>query len=270
MNDQLLQIKNIKKYYLNKKNIFSNKSKEYIKAVDGVSFSINRGEIFGIVGESGSGKTTITKLILLLEKATSGEIIFNGKNIYRFSKAELKDYRASAHAMFQDPFGSLDPHMRAGKIISEPLVENKRFSKKKIRQKMQDALGQVGLPHSSIHLYPHQFSGGQRQRLALARAIILRPIFLVLDEPVSALDVSVRAQMMNLLMDLHEALDMTYLLIAHDLSVVKHMCHRIAVMYVGKIMECADNAELYKHPLHPYTKALFSCILTPSITKKPC
>lgn len=262
MNDTLLDIRGAKKYFQHTKGLFSFGTRNDIKAVDGVSFSIGKAEIFGLVGESGCGKSTLGKLILLLEKPTSGSIYFQGKDIYTLSKEELDHYRGSVQAIFQDPYGSLNPRMRVGQIVGEPLLENTKLSEKEIIARVEEVLKEVGLPSSSAFLYPHQFSGGQRQRIALARALILRPVLIILDEPVSALDVSVRAQMMNLLMDIHNSFCMAYLLIAHDLSVVKHMSNRVGVMYVGNLVECANSDELYRYPLHPYTQALLSAILT--------
>jgi oligopeptide/dipeptide ABC transporter ATP-binding protein len=264
MDDILLEVRGARKYFPRSRGTFLSKPGGDVKAVDGVDFYIAKGEAFGLVGESGSGKTTVGKLILLLEKLTSGSILFQGKDISNFSMAELLNYRASVHVMFQDPYGSLDPRMRVGQIVGEPIKENAKLSKQAINAMVGEALREVGLDPDSAYLYPHQFSGGQRQRIALARALILKPLLIVLDEPVSALDVSIRAQIMNLLMDLHNTHGLAYLLIAHDLSVVKHMCNRIGVMYVGKLVECANSKEIYRHPLHPYTQALFSAILAPN------
>jgi len=262
----LIEARELKKYFPRRSGFLPSRGDDFVRAVDGICFHIASSEIFGLVGESGCGKTTIGKLLLLLEKLTSGSILFEGQDISTLSPEGLARYRASVQMMFQDPYGSLNPRMRIGDSIGEPLVENSDLSKREIREKMEEVLHQVGLPPQSAILYPHQFSGGQRQRIALARALILRPLFIVLDEPVSALDVSIRAQIMNLLMDIHHAIGLSYLLIAHDLSVVKHMCNRVGVMYVGKLVEYAGSKDLYRHPLHPYTQALFSAILAPSVS----
>ena len=265
MHKILIEIREAKKYFARRTGIFSSRSGYQVKAVEDISFHIASSEVFGLVGESGCGKTTICKLLLLLEELTSGSILFEDKDIYAFSREELVHYRTSVQMMFQDPFGSLNPRMRVGESIGEPLLENSRLSKNEIRERVQEVVAKVGLPNSALSKYSHQFSGGQRQRIALARAVILSPLLIVLDEPVSALDVSVRAQIINLLMDIHHTTGMSYLLVAHDLSVVKHMCNRVGVMYLGKLVEFADSRELYLHPVHPYTQALFSAILPPRI-----
>jgi oligopeptide/dipeptide ABC transporter ATP-binding protein len=261
MNDLLLEVKDLTKYFpVTRGIIFAEKIGD-VKAVDGVSFTINNGETFGLVGESGCGKTTTAKLILMLERITEGHIYIKGRDIETFDAAELKNYRSSVQAVFQNPYGSLSPRMRVGKIIAEPLLVNSSLSTPGVREKVRDALTVVGLPPDSGDNYPHEFSGGQRQRIAIARALALSPSLIILDEPVSALDVSIRAQIMNLLQDIQEQYGITYLLIAHDLAVVKHMSNRIGVMYLGKLTEVADSDELFKNPMHPYTKALHSAAL---------
>ena len=261
MGEVLLEAKDLKKHFPVTKGIAFMRQIGAIKAVEGISFTINRGETFGLVGESGCGKTTTAKLILLLETITSGSIIFDGKDITQLSPSELREYRRSVQAVFQDPFSSLSPRMRVGGIVAEPIVVNNALPRREIKERVAELLGVVGLRSDGADLYPHEFSGGQRQRIAVARALSLNPSLIVLDEPVSALDVSIRAQIMNLLHDIQREFGVTYLLIAHDLAVVKHMSNRIGVMYLGKLVEVADSEELYFNPLHPYTQALLSAAL---------
>ena len=261
MSEVLLEAKDLKKHFPVTKGIAFMRQIGAIKAVEGISFTINRGETFGLVGESGCGKTTTAKLILLLETITSGSIIFDGKDITQLSPSELREYRSSVQAVFQDPFSSLSPRMRVGGIVAEPIVVNNALPRREIKERVAELLGVVGLRSDGADLYPHEFSGGQRQRIAVARALSLNPSLIVLDEPVSALDVSIRAQIMNLLHDIQREFGVTYLLIAHDLAVVKHMSNRIGVMYLGKLVEVADSEELYFNPLHPYTQALLSAAL---------
>jgi oligopeptide/dipeptide ABC transporter ATP-binding protein len=226
-----------------------------------MSFAVPRGTTFGLVGESGCGKTTISKCVLLVEKLTGGSILFEGKDISRFTKAELKWYRRSVQAVFQDPFSSLNPRMRVKDILGEPLVIHSILSGRLLERRVAELLEIVGLASEAARLYPHEFSGGQRQRIAIARALALNPALVILDEPVSALDVSIRAQVTNLLQDLQQKFGLSYLLIAHDLAMVQHVSHTIGVMYLGKMVEVTGNKELYRNPLHPYTKALFSAAL---------
>jgi len=261
MDEILLEARGVKKYFPVTKGLILMKQVGAIKAVDGISFTINKGETFGLVGESGCGKTTTSRLILLLEKITSGTILYDGKDITQLASAELKKYRSSVQAVFQDPYSSLSPRMRVGGIIAEPIVVNDALPKKAIKEKVAEMLQVVGLRRDGAELYPHEFSGGQRQRIAVARALALNPSLIILDEPVSALDVSIRAQIMNLLHDIQQDFGVTYLLIAHDLAVVKHMSNRIGVMYLGKLVEVAESEELHLHPLHPYTQALLSATL---------
>jgi oligopeptide/dipeptide ABC transporter ATP-binding protein len=232
-----------------------------VRAVDSVSFTIGAGTTLGLVGESGCGKTTTSKMVLGLERPTAGVIRFEGADVSSLDSAGLRRYRQSVQAVFQDPYASLDPRMRVGKIIAEPLVINERRGAGERRRRVQDLLDLVALPERSGVLYPHEFSGGQRQRIAIARALALSPRLIVLDEPVSALDVSIRAQILNLLRDIQKRLGVAYLFIAHDLAAVAHMSHTIAVMYLGKIVEMGDAAEVALAPQHPYTRALFSAAL---------
>ncbi|MFC2042509.1 ATP-binding cassette domain-containing protein, partial [Chloroflexota bacterium] len=227
MAEILLEAKNAKKYFPVTKGLLVSKVVGWLKAVDGISFSVTKEETFGLVGESGCGKTTTSKLILLLEELTSGSILFRGKDIQRLSSGELKKYRSSVQAVFQDPFSSLNPRIRIRDIIAEPIAINSTLTKIEIRERVRQIMDQVGLSDTSADNYPHEFSGGQRQRIAVARAMVLEPGLVILDEPVSALDVSIRSQIMNLLKDLQQRLGLTYLLIAHDLAVVKHMSNRI-------------------------------------------
>lgn len=270
MNTPLLEAKNVKKYFPVTKGLLIMHAIGFLKAVDGISFSVAPGETFGLVGESGCGKTTASKLILLLERITSGSILFQGQDIEQLSKEELKKYRSSIQAVFQDPYSSLNPRRKIKDIIADPLRVHNIFPPKAILERVKEIIAEVGLTDVSGENYPHEFSGGQRQRIAVARAISLEPKLVILDEPVSALDVCIRAQIMNLLKRLQQRLGLAYLLIAHDLAVVKHMSNRVGVMYLGKIVESASSDELYAHPLHPYTEALYAAALPshPDIRRK--
>jgi oligopeptide transport system ATP-binding protein len=261
MSDTLLEIRDLKKHFPVMKGVIMQKPIGWVKAVDGISYAIGTGETLGLVGESGCGKTTTSKLILMLEKPTSGAIIFRGRDIQMQERDELKQYRRGVQAVFQDPFSSLNPRIRVGDIIAEPVVVNESMPKAQIQERVQELLRLVGLSPSAANLFPHEFSGGQRQRIAIARALSLNPSLIVLDEPVSALDVSIRAQIMNLLQDLQQRFGLSYLLIAHDLAAVLHLSTNIAVMYLGKIVEFGTSDELRHKPLHPYTQALFSAAL---------
>jgi oligopeptide transport system ATP-binding protein len=261
MSDTLVEIRDLKKHFPVMKGVIFQKPIGWVKAVDGVSYTIGAGETLGLVGESGCGKTTTSKLILMLEKPTGGSIIFRGRDIQTLTKDELKTYRRGVQAVFQDPFSSLNPRIRVGDIIAEPVVVNEPLPKAQVRERVQELLRLVGLNPGASHLFPHEFSGGQRQRIAIARALALNPSLIVLDEPVSALDVSIRAQIMNLLQDLQRQFGLSYLLIAHDLAAVLHLSTNIAVMYLGKIVEFGTSDALRHKPLHPYTQALFSAAL---------
>lgn len=257
----LLEVKGLKKYFPVMKGLILPKPVGWIKAVDGSNFSIEDGQTFGLVGESGCGKTTTAKVILLLEKATAGSVFFRGKEISKLKGEALHQFRSSVQAVFQDPYASLNPRMRVGSIVAEPLVINTNLPKRMIQQKVEEVLTQVGLNHEAARLFPHEFSGGQRQRIALARSLIVHPSLIILDEPVSALDVSIQGQILNLFKDLQEQLGLAYLLIAHNLATVKYMSQRIGVMYLGKLVELGQVKEVYTKRLNPYTKALFSAAL---------
>ena len=234
-----------------------------VRAVDDVSFSIDEGETFGLVGESGSGKTTTGRCLLRLIEPTSGAVTFRGENLLAFDATRLRQARRNMQIVFQDPYSSLNPRMRARAIVEEPLVIHKLGSAADRRSRVAELFGLVGLDPGQLDRYPHEFSGGQRQRIGLARALALNPSFLILDEPVSALDVSVQAQVVNLLLDLQQRLELTYLFIAHDLRLVEHICNRVAVMYLGRIVEIGPTAAVFRSARHPYTRALLSAIPTP-------
>ena len=257
----LLEARDLKKYFPVTKGLLLSRVAGWIKAVDGVSFEVRQGETLGIVGESGCGKTTTGKMLLMLERPTAGSILFKGEDVFKAGASKRKEYRSSVQAVFQDPWSSLNPRMRVKDIVAEPMVINWQLSRKERRERVEKLLIDVGLNPYHANLYPHEFSGGQRQRLAIATALSLNPQVIVLDEPVSALDVSIRAQIMNLLKDLQGEYNVSYLLIAHNLATVRYMCHWVAVMYLGQIVELAEVRELFNNPLHPYTKALMSAAL---------
>ncbi len=263
-NEILLEVKNLKKYFpVTSGVIFQHKIAD-VKAVDDVSFFIRKGETLGMVGESGCGKTTTGRCILQLYEPTEGQIIFEGQDLNTLNGKQMREMRKKIQVIFQDPYGSLNPRMTCGDIVGEPLVVHKLTSSKpELRDKVADLLQTVGLNPYMADRYPHEFSGGQRQRIGIARALAVNPSFIVCDEPVSALDVSIQAQVINLLEELQEQFNLTYLFIAHDLSVVRHISDRIAVMYLGHIVEVASRTELYENPLHPYTKALLSAVPIP-------
>ena len=260
-NSRLLEVKNLKKHYPMRGAMPFSPVQALVRAVDGISFFIPPGETFSLVGESGCGKTTTAKMTLLLEIPTEGTIYFLDKDINKLKGPGLRQYRASTQAVFQDPWSSLHPRMRVGNIVAEPMVVNMKLPKREIAERVQELLNNVGLDPSQSTNFPHEFSGGQRQRIAVARSLALKPQLIVLDEPVSALDVSIRAQIMNLLKDLQSEFGMSYLLIAHDLATVRYLSHRVGVMYLGQIVEEASSEELFTNPLHPYTKALISASL---------
>jgi ABC-type oligopeptide transport system ATPase subunit len=254
----LLEVRHLTKTFTRGHGLLAKKT--VITAVDDVTFSIAEGETFGLVGESGSGKTTTGRCILRLVEPTSGEVLYRGENVLTFSRARMRRARRDMQIVFQDPYSSLDPRMRAGAIVEEPLIIHKTGKKAERQARVRELFALVGLDPSHLSRYPHEFSGGQRQRIGLARALALNPSLVIADEPVSALDVSVQAQVINLLMDLQQKLKLTYLFIAHDLRLVRHICTRVAVMYVGKIVETGPTDRLFAAPAHPYTRALLSAI----------
>ena len=261
MPNELLRAENLTKYFPVTQGLIMMKTVGYVQAVDGINFAVNEGETLGLVGESGCGKTTTSKLILRLEEPTGGAIYLDGKDISEFRGPEMKEYRTQVQAVFQDPWSSLSPRMRVRDIVSEALVVNRQVTSREKNERVEEVLSQVGLHRAQADLYPHEFSGGQRQRVAVASALASYPKLIILDEPVSALDVSIRAQVMNLLVDLQQETGVAYLLVAHNLATVRYMAHQTAVMYLGQIVEYSPTEELYENPLHPYTKALFSAAL---------
>ena len=257
----ILSVQNLKKHFPVTKGLLLMKTIGWVKAVDDISFTLQQGETLALVGESGCGKTTTAKLILRLEQPTSGEVLIDGKDVHALRGNDLREYRTMVQAVFQDPWSSLSPRMRVRNIVAEPLVINQKVSRAQVDERVKEVMASVGLRPEQASLYPHEFSGGQRQRIAMASALISHPKLIILDEPVSALDVSIRAQIMNLLVDLQQQYNVSYLVIAHHLATTRYMAHEVAVMYLGKIVEKARTEELFNNPLHPYTKALFSAAL---------
>ncbi len=260
----LLDVRNLTKYFPITRGAFIRRRVGAVRAVDGVTFQIREGETLGLVGESGGGKTTVGNTIMQLEPPTSGEVFFEGRDLVPLPSDELRQARRHMQMIFQDPYGSLNPRMTVGKIIEEPLIVHRLYKgKRERRRRVEELLELVGLSAALAVRYPHEFSGGQRQRIAFARALAVQPSFIVCDEPVSALDVSIQAQIINLLMDLQARLGVAYLFISHDFKVVRQISHRVAVMYLGKIVEIAPSDELYTRPLHPYTRSLLSAVPIP-------
>ena len=266
-NEIILDVQNLKKYFPIRGGLIT-RTVGHVKAVDGISFKLRRGETLGIVGESGCGKSTAGRTILRLHDITDGKVIFKGEDLAKCSKKEMRAKRLQMQMVFQDPYASLNPRMTVGNIIGEALLDHKLMSKAEAREKVLETMEICGLPTYSINRYPHEFSGGQRQRIGIARSLILNPELIVCDEPVSALDVSIQSQIINLLGDLQERNNFSYIFISHDLSVVEYISNRVAVMYLGNIVEMADKNEIFDNPLHPYTKALMSAIPVPDPTRK--
>jgi oligopeptide transport system ATP-binding protein len=259
----LVEVKNLRKYFPIKKGVFS-RTVNHVKAVDGLDFTIFKGETLGLVGESGCGKSTTGRTILQLLKPSEGEVLYEGKNLVAMPKKELRKLRRDLQIVFQDPYASLDPRLTVGEVISEPLEIHNICSGKEKQKRVEKLLNDVGLNSFHANRYAHEFSGGQRQRIGIARALALNPKLIVADEPVSALDVSIQSQVITLLQDLQEQYNLTYLFIAHDLSVVKHISDRVGVMYLGRIVEIGDKDNIYDNPLHPYTKSLLSAVPVPN------
>ncbi len=267
MNDTLLEVHDLVKHFPIKGGILR-RTQALVRAVDGVSFSVRRGETLGLVGESGCGKTTAGRTILRLETATAGEVLFDGTDVMSASRKKMQALRRDMQIIFQDPYASLDPRLTVGESIAEGLVIHRLGNTQERRERVREALIRVGMHPSHMQRFPHEFSGGQRQRIGIARALVMEPKLIVCDEPVSALDVSVQSQVLNLLRNLQQEFGLTYLFIAHDLSVVEHISDRVGVMYLGKIVELADRLELFRRPMHPYTKALISAIPVPDPLKR--
>jgi len=260
----ILSVKNLKKHFPINSGVIIQRQIGAVKAVDDVSFDVMKGETLGLVGESGCGKSTTGRTVLQLYKPTSGSVVFEGKELSTIATNELRHMRRKMQMIFQDPFASLNPRMSVGNIVAEPLkIHNVIQNKFELQEYIESLLQRVGLNPYYVNRYPHEFSGGQRQRIGIARALALKPTFIVADEPISALDVSIQAQVVNLLEDLQEEFNLTYLFIAHDLSMVRHICDRVAVMYLGKIVELGTTDEVYNNPLHPYTQALLSAVPVP-------
>ncbi len=266
--NNLLEINNLKTHFPIQEGAFFTKTLATVKAVDGVSLTLKQGEVLGLVGESGCGKSTLGRSILRLIEPSSGEIIFEGKKISELTQKDLRKERPQFQMIFQDPYGSLDPRMTVFDTLAEPLRFHKIVPESEIEDEVAKLMSMVGLAHRFIHKYPHEFSGGQRQRIAIARALALRPKLIIADEPVSALDVSIQSQILNLLMDLRQKLNLTMIFISHDLGVIKYLCDRVAVMYLGKFVEVSTTDELFENPLHPYTQALLSAVPLPDPKKE--
>lgn len=268
MEEKILEVKDLKKYFTVKGSLFRGPA-GYVKAVDGVSFDLYKGETLGLVGESGCGKSTLGRTIVRLYEPTEGEVIFNGQNITHMKKKQLKPLRKQMQLIFQDPYSSLNPRMNVNAIVGEAVLAHNLVKKgNEYKDRVSNIIEECGLSPYHINRYPHQFSGGQRQRIGIARALALNPDFVVCDEPVSALDVSIQSQILNLMMDLQEKMGLSYLFISHDLSVVKHISNRIGVMYLGSLVEMADKQDLFSNPSHPYTRALLAAIPIPNPQKR--
>ncbi|NIN66618.1 MAG: ATP-binding cassette domain-containing protein [Anaerolineae bacterium] len=259
MDEALLEVRKLKKYFPVKGGLFQRRV-GYVRAVDGVDLAIRPGQSFGLVGESGSGKTTVGKTILRLIEPTEGEIIFEGQDLCQLAEAEMRKRREDMQMIFQDPYSSLNPRMTVKRIVGEPLVVHKLAKGRALDDRVRELTSLVGLMEDHLYRYPHEFSGGQRQRIGVARALALEPKMLILDEPTSALDVSVQAQVLDLLLDLQQRLNLTYLFISHDLAVIRYICDHVALMYMGKILEQAPVEEIFERPMHPYTQALLSAM----------